>query len=332
VLLPTFDLDLSALPDDEQFPAWASHVANSKASRLPPLTGPFRSHTKFWRLDPLLISEQWMDPFAFERDEAMVRATAADHYSLVVILDGQIVLKRPDGDLVCGAGDATLTDLTRPELMHAGRHHSVMIQVARWFLDEALDPVDIHGRLPRTPATRVLVDFVAALVPQLGALPAVSALPMARVLRDLLATCLAELPPRDTALEGRQPIRHRVRAYIEQIPRGALNVDAMCLALGVTRSSLNRAFKAAGGVMAYDRRRRLVALHGRLADATETRSVSQLGYDYGFPEKSHLSRVFREAFGYPPSDVRKMAAAHLVAAAPAGSLQATYKAALRELS
>ena len=332
MLLPTFDLDLSHLPDEEQFPAWASHVANSKASRLPPLAGPFRSRTRFWRLDPLLISEQWMDPFAFERDAAMVRATPADHYSLVVILEGEIVLKRPDGDLVCRAGEATLTDLTRPELMHAGRHHSVMIQVARWFLDEALDPVDIHGPLPRTPASKVLVDFVAALTPQLGSLPATSALPMARVLRDLLATALAELPPREASPDGREPVRHRVRAYIERQPPGTLNLDALCHALGVTRSSLNRAFKAAGGVLAYDRRRRLVALHGRLADPTEPRSVSQLGYDYGFPEKTHLSRVFREAFGYPPSEVRKMAAAHLAAAAPAGSLQATYKAALRDLS
>ena len=135
MLLPTFELDLSGLPEDEQFPAWASHVANSRPSRLPPLTGPFRSHTKFWRLDPLLVSEQWMDPFAFERDEAMVRATPADHYSLAVILEGEIVFKRPDGDIVCRVGDAALTDLTRPELMHAARNHSVVIQVARWFLD-----------------------------------------------------------------------------------------------------------------------------------------------------------------------------------------------------
>ena len=332
MLLPTFELDLSGLPEDEQFPAWASHVANSHPRRLPPLTGPFRSHTKFWRLDPLLVSEQWMDPFAFERDEAMVRATPADHYSLVVILEGEIVFKRPDGDIVCRVGDAALTDLTRPELMHAARNHSVVIQVARWFLDEALDPVDIHGRLPQTSATKVLVDFVAALVPQLGSLPATSALPMARVLRDLLATSLVDLPPREVGPDGRQPIRHRVRAYIEQAAPGTLNVEAMCQALGVTRSSLNRAFKAAGGVLAYDRRRRLVALHGRLGDPTEGRSVSQLGYDYGFPEKTHLSRVFREAFGYPPSEVRKMATAHLVAAAPAGSLQDAYKTALRDLS
>lgn len=332
MLLPTFELDLSGLPDDEQFPAWASHVANSRPSRLPPLTGPFRSRTKFWRLDPLLISEQWMDPFAFERDEAMVRATPADHYSLVVILEGEINFKRLRGDLICKAGEAALTDLTRPELMHAGRHHSVMIQVARWFLDEALDPVEIHGRLPQRPATKVLVDFVAALVPQLGSLPAASALPMARVLRDLLATALADLPPREVNPDGRQPIRHRVRAYIERVPPGSLNIEVMCLALGVTRSSLNRSFKAAGGVLAYDRRRRLIALHGRLADPAESRSVFQLGYDYGFPEKTHLSRVFREAFGYPPSNVRKMAAAHSITTAPAGSPQAAYKQALRDLS
>jgi hypothetical protein len=54
LLLPTFDLDVSGFPEDEQFAAWASHVANSKASR-PIDHGPFMARARFWRLDPLLV-------------------------------------------------------------------------------------------------------------------------------------------------------------------------------------------------------------------------------------------------------------------------------------
>lgn len=330
--IPTFVFDVAELPEAQQFTAWASHVANSRASR-PVDHGPFRCRTRFWTLEPLLISEQDIDAFTFDRDEAMVRATPADHYSLVVVLDGVLTFKRADGDIEARAGDACLTDLTRPELMQATAQHSVTIQVARWFLDEAVSPRDAHGPLPRTPAVAVLVDFVRALVAQLAELEPLAGQAMARVVRDLLAAAIADMPPRPEAPANHLPIRHRVRGYMASEPMGSITLDGICDRLGVTRSSLHRAFKADGGVLAYDRRRRLVALHDRLTDPTEMRSVAELGYAYGFPEKTHLSRAFRAAFGYAPSDLRRNAAAAGAALrTEPDSLPALYKAALRSLS
>jgi AraC-like DNA-binding protein len=332
VLLPTFAFDASELPADEQFAAFAAHVANSRCTRPVDDSGPFLAKVRFWMMDPLLISDHRLGAFSFERDEAMVRATPADHYSLVLLLDGTMRFPRPSGELLVEAGGASLTDLTRPETMHATANHTVQIQIARWFLDEALAPVDVHGPLPSTPAVKVLVNFIAALVPQLSELPATSGPPMARVIRDLLAAALAGMPPRTDPTDGRQSARHRACRYIEGQPMGRLDLDQMCQALGLSRASLGRAFKADGGVLAYDRRRRLVALHGRLSDAAETRGVAELGYDYGFPEKAHLSRVFREAFGYAPSEVRRHVERFAPHVAEPGSLADVYKTALRNLS
>ena len=331
LLIPTFVFDVAGLPEDQQFAAWAAHVANSRASR-PIDRGPFTARVQFWQMDPLLVSAQQLDAFCFHRDAAKIRATPADHYQLVVVFEGTLRFVRPGGDVLCEAGGACLTDLTRPEEMHATSCRTVAVNVARWFLDEAVSPRDAHGPLPRTPAAKVLVDFVGALVRELPQMPASSASPMSRVLRDLLATVLAELPPRPSAAEARSPVRQRVRAYIEAEPMGALSLERMCDALGLTRSTINRAFKAEGGVMAYDRRRRLVALHGRLSDPTESRGIAELGYDYGFPEKTHLSRAFREAFGYAPSELRRQATAMSPHVAEPGSLQDTFKIALRRLS
>ena len=331
MLIPTFVFDVADLPEDQQFPAWAAHVANSRASR-PVDSGSFLARAQFWQMDPLLVSVQHMDAFSFDRDAAMIRATPADHYQLVVVFEGSLRFARPDGERLCEAGEASITDLTRPQRVHATRCHTAAIHIARWFLDEAVSPRDAHGPLPRTAAVKVLVDFVGALVRELPQMPATSALPMARVLRDLLATALAELPPRPSAAEARSPVRQRVRAYIEREPMGSLTLQGMCQVLGLTRSSINRAFKAEGGVMTYDRRRRLVALHGRLSDPTESRSVAELGYDYGFPEKAHLSRAFREAFGYAPSELRRQAVQMTPRVPEPGSPQETYKTALRRLS
>ena len=335
--LPTFVFDASELPETEQFAAFAAHVANSRATR-PVDGGPFLAKVRFWMMDPLLISEHRLGAFSFERDEAMVRATPADHYSLVVLLAGTMRFPRPDGDILVEAGGASLTDLTRPETMHASENHTIQIQIARWFLDEALAPVDVHGPLPRTPAVKVLVDFIAALATQLSEMPATSALPMARVIRDLLANALSGMPPRPGPAHGHQPVRQKVRSYIEAQEPGPLDLDRLCPALGVSRASLARAFKVDGGVLAYDRRRRLLALHSRLSDATETRGVAELGYAYGFAEKTYLSRAFRRAFGYAPSEVRRQVAGVMPPVAktnpPAGPgpLAETYKTALRNLS
>ncbi len=331
MLLPTFQFDASDLPEAEQFSAFAAHVANSRATR-PVDGGPFLAKVRFWMMDPLLISDHRLGAFSFERDEAMVRATPADHYSLVILLDGTMRFPRPGGDLVVEAEGASLTDLTRPETMHASENHTIQIQIARWFLDEALAPVDVHGPLPRTPAVKVLVDFVAALATQLPQMTASSALPMARVIRDLLANALADMPPRLDTTDGHQPVRQKVRRYLETQAPGHLDLDRLCKTLGLSRASLARAFKPDGGVLAYDRRRRLLALHSRLSDATERRGVAELGYAYGFAEKTHLSRVFRQMFGYAPSEVRRQVAGVMPHVAEIGSLAEAYKTALRNLS
>ncbi|WP_296595648.1 AraC family transcriptional regulator [Phenylobacterium sp.] len=330
-LLPTFAFDASELPEAEQFDAFAAHVANSRCTR-PVDGGPFLAKVRFWMMDPLLISDHRLGAFSFERDEAMVRATPADHYSLVVLLDGAMRFPRPGGDLVVEAPGASLTDLRRPETMHATENHTIQIQIARWFLDEALPPVDVHGPLPQTPAVKVLIDFVAALARQLPEMPATSGPPMARVIRDLLANALVGMPPRIDPTDGRQPVRLKVIRYIESQPMGRFDLDHLCHELGLSRASLARAFKGDGGVLAYDRRRRLLALHSRLSDATEPRSVAELGYAYGFPDNAHLSRVFRDTFGYAPSEVRRQVAGVMPHVAEPGSLADVYKTALRNLS
>lgn len=331
MLLPTFAFDASELPEDEQFAAFAAHVANSRCTR-PVDRGPFLAKVRFWMMDPLLISDHRLGAFSFERDEAMVRATPADHYSLVILLEGTMRFPRPRGELLVEAPGASLTDLRRPETMHASENHTIQIQIARWFLDEALPPVDVHGPLPQSPAVKVLVDFVAALAPRLPELPATSGPPMARVIRDLLANALVGMPPRADPSDGRQPVRQRVVRYIEAQAMGRLDLDHLCQALGLSRASLGRAFKGDGGVLAYDRRRRLLALHSRLSDTTETRSVAELGYAYGFPDNAHLSRVFRKTFGYAPSEVRRQVAGVMPHVAEPGSLADVYKTALRNLS
>ena len=73
---------------------FAAYVANSRATR-PVDSGSVLARVRFWMMDPRLISDNKLGAFSFARDEAMVRATPADHCSLVVLLEGRCRFRVP---------------------------------------------------------------------------------------------------------------------------------------------------------------------------------------------------------------------------------------------
>jgi AraC-like DNA-binding protein len=127
-------------------------------------------------------------------------------------------------------------------------------------------------------------------------------------------------------------VRERVIRYIATQPAGSLDVAALCDTLHMTRSSLFRAFKRYGGVLAYDRRRRLHALHRALTDPRERRSVAELGFIHGFEDKAHLSRVFRKTFGYSASELRNHPVIAQRRDSVPGSVQERYRSSVAALA
>lgn len=78
----------------------------------------------------------------------------------------------------------------------------------------------------------------------------------------------------------------------------------MAKSLGLSRSVLYQMFRSDGGVVAYDRLRRLRALYRALCDTSERRSIAELGAEQGFLDKASLARSFRAAFGCSPQMMR----------------------------
>ena len=300
--IATHRFDTGNLPVEDQFATWASHSSTSRMTRSG--GGPFRARAAFWKLDGLMISEQWLDPFEAERDEALIRAAHADHYLLIVTFEGQTRFRAPGVDQVCEAGDAILSDFTRPSATSSSRQYSATLNIARAFLDEAAGSRDVHGRLPRTPETRLLVDFIRTLVRQLPATAPASVAPVSRIIRDLLATAVCGLPLHSSSAGGALAARLRVKHHIEAQPPGSLDVASLLRELGLTRATLYRLFKPDGGVFAYDRLRRLRQLHRCLSNPLDRRGITELGYAHGFLDPANLAHTFREAFGYSMSALR----------------------------
>ena len=84
-----------------------------------------------------------------------------------------------------------------------------------------------------------------------------------------------------------------------------LCAETLRTALGLSRSSLYRAFRPVGGVQAYIRQRRLENARDVLAERAGPRpTVSEVAHSHGFASDSHFSRAFRKMFGYPPGSSR----------------------------
>jgi len=331
-IIETYGFDSAALPPDEQFAAWARFTAHSEVSR--PGHGPFHVSARFWRLDGMLVSAQTVDPFVMDRTAAFLSATAASHFLVVIPRDGVSRFTAPGVDQECRAGDVILANLRMlGRCDNQGRQQTIAVSIATSFLESATGRVEAHGRLRRSPETRLFAAFMASLVQQLPFTPQTAAPSLSRILRDLLANAVLSAAPEEIAPQGRvTSLAARARAYIDAQPPGELSLPRMVQALGTTRSSLYRAFREEGGVAGYDRLRRLRRLHRAVADPLDHRSLTELGADHGFPDPPHLARLFRRTFGYSMSELRaQLALTPMLDASPGVSAVDLYRQSVGDL-
>lgn len=300
-IIPMVELDVGGLAPEQRFEAFAALVKNSRTTARSP--GSFHVQARFWQLGPIVISEQATDAMVYDRTPKDINGSGSDHYSVVLLIEGECVFRHGDDCRTLLPGGVSFSDFATPECVETTAQHSISIQIAKPVLDQVVPPVASRGPLPDSPERQILFSFCRTLIDLLPTMKASNALRMAGVVRDLLAAALSNLPTRSEDLCDNQ-LRERVIRYIAAQPAGRVEVAAICNSLNVTRSSLFRAFKRYGGVMAYDRRRRLHALHRALADPRERRAIAELGYLYGFEDKAHMSRLFRKTFGYSASEFR----------------------------
>ena len=305
-LIPTLRLNTLALPVDRQFEAWASFTPNSRVTR--PGSGAYAVEAVFWHLDRMIVSVQTADAFTMDRDAHFLETTAADHFLIVLPYDGESRFTAPGIDALCRADDVIVANLNRlGRCENVTRQRTIAVSLSRAFLEEATGPADAHGPLTPTPETRLFVSFMRALVEQLPATAAASVSPLSRIVRDLFANAVAAAPYADSPAEA-LALGARARAYAQQQQPGSLDIDAMTAALATTRSTLFRLFKADGGVLTWDRRRRLRLVHRAVADPLDHRTLAQIGFDHGFvaaraPVPSEL-RLFDEHAARPARCVR----------------------------
>lgn len=301
---PTLTFDGDDYPPGEAFALWAGHAPYDVT--LPPghAAVDFRVRMQAWHVGTLLVTAGSIGAVQVVRGPARVRADGRDNVDLMLHRDTGWEGDFDGGHVAIPSGRVVVIDLARPFATETPPTGFVLLSVPRAVLGLAESGGDHHGRVLDGVSGRLLADHFEALARVLpdscvGDLPALAETTLA-----MIRSSLAHMPRRDrprAMLSLRQRVRGYVSAHLTDLD---LTPERVAEALGITRSTLYRAFPSAG-VAGYIQGRRLEAIRALLDAPGETRSLMKLAADFGFASHAHLTTAFGRRFGYPPSRARR---------------------------
>jgi AraC-like DNA-binding protein len=106
---------------------------------------------------------------------------------------------------------------------------------------------------------------------------------------------------------SRRQLVARALDVLHATPDEPVSVTAVCDALGVTERTLQRAFQGCLGMSlrAYERERRLRAVHGAILAEGGRRSITDIAMSFGFWHLGRFSGAYAALFGCVPTETRR---------------------------
>ncbi|MCJ8142036.1 helix-turn-helix domain-containing protein [Ancylobacter sp. A5.8] len=236
--------------------------------------------------------------------------TVFDHWYAALpcrFVDGQAVPAR-------SARAAALHSLAHPHAVTVREEGALLLFVPRGALRAARGPgIGLHGvdlddnGLDDNGLLGLLGDLMLSLANRLPGLDDGAIAHAADAVCMLVsgaATAFTPPGPLAASTNDLSVIERARRVIRARLKDEALEPDAICRELAVSRSRLYRLFAPLGGIAAYIRRQRLMQARHALVDPFETRPIMMIAEEWGFRDPSVFSRAFRHEFGVSPRDVR----------------------------
>jgi len=306
--VPFLSFESSDFPPGERRARWQALVGAYDVV-LPDGCGEadFSVSSVAWLLGEVVVTRGRVSAVELRRTAERIAADGRDTFTFGLITRGHMVGEFDGRAGELRPGQIVVIDFSRPWRTQATACEFILVLAPRAMVTAAArHGGDLHGRLLDGATARILAEHFSALSRHLAQADASDAPVIQRTTMRMIVESLDALGPEEAA--GREPERrvvHRVRRYVEdRLDCPDLSPAAICRALGLSRPTLYRAFRGAGGVASYILRRRLETVHVLLSDSSETRSLSELALAFGFASHAHFSTAFRRRFGYAPRDAR----------------------------
>ncbi len=247
------------------------------------------------------------------RGPGQIARSGIDHIS--VILNQTRTVGDCDGRNVdAAAGSLQFRDLTRPSASRNDGIDVINLMVPRTSLPSWLAGRGLHGLvLPSTSAggqlvsshLRTLCDVAGELSEDEG----VAAVEATFVIAEHFLGKVGPVTPLQTEAIHRTIRQRALRLIDALLSQGPIETAWIARSLGVSRSSLYRAFESTGGVQACILNRRLdrayVAI--RMYQAALP-PLEEIAARHGFSSETVFVRAFRERFGFGPEGVPRWVA------------------------
>ncbi|HEY6493630.1 MAG TPA: helix-turn-helix domain-containing protein [Trebonia sp.] len=249
-------------------------------------------------------------PQTVRRTTTAVRRSPADMVKVCVQLRGRATVHQDDRELVLAPGQLAVYDTGRPYALRLDGAWSCAVmamrrdrvELAAGRLSEAMGRSYLAGQGPGL----LLAQFITATVTELGATGPGAAGRLGEAASCMLAGVLTQEGDA-AAAGGNDAVRDRVAAYIRaRLDDPRLSRASVAAAHRMSPRTLDRLFLGQPwSVSGYIRHQRLEAVRRDLENpALLHRSVSALAARWCFFDAAHFSRLFRENYGYPPSQAR----------------------------
>jgi AraC-like DNA-binding protein len=249
-------------------------------------------------------------PQVVRRSTSAVRRAPGDLIKACIQVNGRATVHQDGREVVLDPGQLAVYDIGRPYALRLeGAWRCVVVALPRETLalptralGEAMSRAYPAGDGPGL----VLSEFVSSTVERVGQTSFAAAARLGEAAASLLAGTLVDdgdLVAGDAADDLREHITSYIRAHLDD-PR--LSRSSLAAAHHMSRRTLDRLFVGQPwSVSEYIRQERLQAVHRDLQDPQLLhRSVAALAARWCFVDAAHFSRLFRQQFGYPPSQAR----------------------------
>ncbi len=302
-------------PKMQQHLAWQGWMSAVIDSRLPDEVRPddgFDVQQTIWNLGGLLIVQQMLPAFSYERSADRVRLSPLDHWQITFLRAGYSWNEAGGNVARNEQGMIELRSLGQAFRGRQSATDSISI----------IAPIDLfaeRGGLPAASSNivfgghraRLLIDHLSSVEANLDYFTRDDLPGVRERIRELTLNAVLPQISNETGKETilQVSLMTRAKRFISNnIGSDILNVENICKELAISRTRLYELFETSGGVASYIRRRRLIKAHAILSDSADSRKIAEVGLSLSFDSPANFSRAFTQHFGYSPSHVYKHSA------------------------
>ncbi len=253
-----------------------------------------------------IIARTWIDgTFMIESDQAYVESHAADQLFIYFFEKGTAKMAPTRTGLPIGVGDILIMDVANPGMLQQTDSINLRIIVPRSSMGPDFGDRDVHGCIipAQAPLAGILNTCASRLMDDLPRMSMSEGVAGLTMLLQLLAHAISE---RYERRYQQASVRDRAEAVItHQIAQPDLSASSIAEQLGISRSTLYRAFENLDGVKNYILARRLIAAWSEIIEDPQL-ALSIVAQRSGFRSSSAMKRAFNQLTDVSIEEVRDM--------------------------